>query len=201
MKAMQELMFSSTPLSEKLSSEQQNRLAAILKDHLGMSLEQVDNYTMTTLMSLLMISSVECPVKKVLDMELHALAEKAGKPVHALETFKQQLEFMEKAYPDEIMLQQLELMDEYAGLIDQMVAAFKAEDLTALMNLLKDERFHSEELEYWLLEVRNQNWAEKMPAIMQTGSTLFAVGAGHLPGEQGVIQLLQNAGYTVTPIK
>jgi uncharacterized protein YbaP (TraB family) len=31
--------------------------------------------------------------------------------------------------------------------------------------------------------------------------TFFAVGAGHLPGEQGVINLLKAEGYTVTPIR
>jgi hypothetical protein len=39
-----------------------------------------------------------------------------------------------------------------------------------------------------------------MPAMMKNESVFFAVGAAHLPGKKGVIQLLQKAGYTVQPI-
>lgn len=40
-----------------------------------------------------------------------------------------------------------------------------------------------------------------MPALMQTAPTLFVVGAGHLPGEQGMLSLLKEKGYTVEPMK
>jgi uncharacterized protein YbaP (TraB family) len=40
-----------------------------------------------------------------------------------------------------------------------------------------------------------------MPDIMKDKSILFAVGAGHLPGDQGVINLLRKKGYKVTPMK
>jgi hypothetical protein len=39
-----------------------------------------------------------------------------------------------------------------------------------------------------------------MPNIMGPRSTLFAVGAGHLAGENGVINLLKKKGYTLTPL-
>ncbi|MDY5034870.1 MAG: TraB/GumN family protein, partial [Prevotella sp.] len=47
---------------------------------------------------------------------------------------------------------------------------------------------------------RNLNWAKLMPAIMGAKPTLFAVGAGHLCGEHGMIQLLRNAGYCVEAV-
>ena len=42
---------------------------------------------------------------------------------------------------------------------------------------------------------------EKMPAIMADKPTFFAVGALHLVGENGLLQLLKNAGYTVEGLK
>ena len=39
-----------------------------------------------------------------------------------------------------------------------------------------------------------------MEAIMQKGTYFFAVGAGHLPGESGVLELLKASGYTVQPV-
>ena len=40
-----------------------------------------------------------------------------------------------------------------------------------------------------------------MEERMEQKPVFFAVGAGHLPGENGIIQLLRNHGYKVTPVK
>ena len=52
-----------------------------------------------------------------------------------------------------------------------------------------------------LVDNRNADWLTKMPEIMKKAPTFFVVGALHLPGEKGVLQLLKNAGYTVEPVK
>jgi uncharacterized protein len=51
-----------------------------------------------------------------------------------------------------------------------------------------------------LLDQRNRNWIPKISRIIQEKPTFFGVGAGHLGGKQGVISLLRDAGYTVTPL-
>jgi hypothetical protein len=51
-----------------------------------------------------------------------------------------------------------------------------------------------------LLVNRNRNWIPLMGRMMQQEIVLFAVGAGHLGGETGVIRLLRQAGYTVSPV-
>lgn len=40
----------------------------------------------------------------------------------------------------------------------------------------------------------------KLPAIMNAAPTFVAVGAGHLPGEYGLLNLLKKKGYTVEPV-
>lgn len=52
-----------------------------------------------------------------------------------------------------------------------------------------------------LIDNRNKAWAEKMPAIMSEAPTLFVVGAGHLPGDNGLLNLLQQQGYTLEDLK
>ncbi len=200
MASMQELMFTDNLLTETLSDEQQVKLNGVLQKNMNMSLEQVNNYSLNTLFSLLLVSSIECPSKKMLDLELLDLAAAQGKTIGALETFKEQTEFLSQAYPDDFMLEQLELMGEYMHIFDDMVVAYNDQDLNALMAFIEDERFYNETVQRWLLTVRNENWVKKMPAIMQANSTVFAVGAGHLAGEHGVIPLLQQAGYTVKPV-
>jgi uncharacterized protein len=51
-----------------------------------------------------------------------------------------------------------------------------------------------------LLYGRNRKWVSKMKELLPDKSLLFAVGAGHLPGEQGLINLLRRNGYTVSAV-
>ena len=48
---------------------------------------------------------------------------------------------------------------------------------------------------------RNRNWAEKLDKLMPEQSCLVCVGAAHLSGEKGLLQLLRDRGYTVEPMQ
>jgi uncharacterized protein YbaP (TraB family) len=50
------------------------------------------------------------------------------------------------------------------------------------------------------LDNRNKRWIPKLVQLMNTKTIFIAVGAGHLAGENGLIQLLRNQGYIVSPI-
>jgi uncharacterized protein YbaP (TraB family) len=52
-----------------------------------------------------------------------------------------------------------------------------------------------------LLDDRNRNWIGPITTAAGKASTFFAVGAGHLGGNTGVIELLRKAGYTVKPVQ
>ena len=52
-----------------------------------------------------------------------------------------------------------------------------------------------------LIYGRNADWVVKIPAIVSEKSTMFVVGAAHLPGERGVLELLKKAGYSVEAVK
>jgi uncharacterized protein YbaP (TraB family) len=60
--------------------------------------------------------------------------------------------------------------------------------------------FDSEKEEQILLADRNRDWIAKIGEMAKEKKSFFAVGAGHLGGEEGVITLLKAAGYKVTPI-
>lgn len=52
----------------------------------------------------------------------------------------------------------------------------------------------------FVLYDRNKNWIDKFETEFLKHSCFVAVGLAHLPGEKGVLQLLRNKGYTVTPV-
>ncbi len=58
-----------------------------------------------------------------------------------------------------------------------------------------------EEMEEQLLNARNRAWIPVIEAAAtEYGQVMVAAGAAHLPGEEGVLALLQERGWTVRPL-
>jgi uncharacterized protein YbaP (TraB family) len=84
----------------------------------------------------------------------------------------------------------------------KLVEAYMAQDLDKIDAILNETTSEEEESALdALLYARNRNWASKLQGIMPERACLVCVGAGHLPGEQGLLQLLRDAGYTVEPMQ
>jgi len=138
-----------------------------------------------------------------------------------------EMEFMEKAKARKMEMQGLETVEYQMSMFDsipyeaqaqmlvesvqagdvssaetdqmaQMVALYTAQNLNGLSELISAEEGGMGEYEDILLVNRNKNWIPVMGEQMKTKSTFFAVGAGHLGGEEGVIRLLRKEGYTLT---
>ena len=84
--------------------------------------------------------------------------------------------------------------------MDSLLSAYRRQDLAAIekLTLQDDSGFGGLES---LLYKRNANWATLFDKIALEKATLFAVGAAHLAGSKGVLQLLQDKGYTIRPLK
>lgn len=83
--------------------------------------------------------------------------------------------------------------------IDKLSEAYKRGDTTALGSMIMDE-FGStaQEVRQRLITDRNKNWMTKIEAFRGTDQRYFiVVGAGHLLGEEGLLQLLKNKGYAL----
>jgi uncharacterized protein YbaP (TraB family) len=83
----------------------------------------------------------------------------------------------------------------------EMFDAYKKQDLKKLEDLMVETDAGLAAFTDILLYRRNQNWVKKLKTLMAERSLVIAVGAGHLPGEKGVINLLRKEGYTVTPVE
>jgi hypothetical protein len=84
--------------------------------------------------------------------------------------------------------------------IKTLTNAYRSQELAKMEEMTRSDKSLAGFTEL-LLDRRNRNWVVKMQELMAGKSLVFAVGAGHLPGEQGVIKLLQKAGYKVEPVK
>ncbi|MFN0176340.1 MAG: TraB/GumN family protein [Saprospiraceae bacterium] len=80
--------------------------------------------------------------------------------------------------------------------LDEMLRLYREQDIAAMQSMIGEDSSMGP-YEDFLLKKRNQNWIPVMGKMMFEKPTLFAVGAGHLGGQYGVVTLLRKEGYRV----
>lgn len=195
---LQEMVMGKVPLSKKLAPEQLSKLNVILQKNAGMTIQQVDSFSLLTVMSLISMKSFGCTDLKFYEMNFIEMAKKRQIEVGGLETVKSQCESFENAYSDVEMIAMLE--ETSADETTKLVANYKNEDVESLYKLTTDEKIMNLKAKKYMLDDRNTNWIKIMPEQMKKESVFFAVGAAHLGGDTGIINLLRKAGYTVKPV-
>jgi len=198
-------MNNNTKLSDLLTEEEYARVTAYFKKNktmLPMSMmERLKPYFITSLIS---ESKFPCAEKDGMEQVIMKEAKKDQKPINGLETVQFQASVFD-SIPYKRQAKDLLKMIDSAGVAGdssdiQLIEVYKKQDLNKMQELTADEEGMREFLDL-LLYNRNANWVKKMPAIMRDAPALFAVGAGHLGGEKGVINLLRKSGFAVRPMK
>lgn len=140
-----------------------------------------------------------------LDGEIQKRGAEAGKEIGGFETIEDQCKAM---FGTSIMTQANELMemvrndDKASGTAIRLAKAYLSGDLNSMLAIMEDpELGGDEEWSDRMLNKRNANWVRIMAGLLPTASVLIAVGAGHLPGDKGLISLLRKEGYTVKPVE
>ena len=145
----------------------------------------------------------------LIDNSFQKYAQEKQKPIIGLETLDFQINTLFKGKTierqKELLLCIVDNPKYNEQMLDEMSKAYFALDINKLKELM-DEKENNQcdstpAENDAIFGKRNRDWLTKMPAIMSAKSTLFHVGAGHLPGDEGVLKLLTNAGYTVEAVK
>jgi len=139
------------------------------------------------------------------EMELMKLAQDQEKSIAGLETAEFQMGLFDSIPYDaqaQMLMATIKSGDTESedNQLEQMVEMYKNQDIQGMQRMVKGDEGGISEYEELLLLRRNRNWIPVMEEMMAENPTFFAVGAGHLGGNEGVIALLRKAGYTVTPI-
>lgn len=145
----------------------------------------------------------------VLDIKLAEEAKAGGKALKGLETVTDQLGAM-ASLPMEFHLRglvdSLKLGDQMDDIMETMIELYERERIAMIVPLINavteeagaDNSGYAD-FEQTMITARNQNMAQHAAPILDVGGAFIAVGALHLPGPGGVVELLRKAGYTVTP--
>ncbi|MCH2022077.1 MAG: TraB/GumN family protein [Saprospiraceae bacterium] len=163
------------------------------------------NWQPMLLQSGLYMEMIDGPVK-MYEMELTAKARKADMAFGGLETVAEQMAVFNQI-PYKVQAEELVKMVKNLkeGKGDQnefamMVTKYKEQDIDGMLESMQED-LDAMEGKDALLDDRNKKWIPKIGEISKEMPTFFAVGAGHLGGENGVIRLLRKAGYKVVAMK
>lgn len=134
---------------------------------------------------------------------LSTLAGEAKKEVIGLEKVSEQMEVFDNIpyqVQADMLYSYITETDKFKKETDEMLAIYRSANLVEMQKMMANPEYGLDKYLDLLLTNRNKNWVKQMQTIMPEKATLFAVGAGHLGGNEGVIYLLRKAGYTVKPL-
>jgi uncharacterized protein YbaP (TraB family) len=153
-------------------------------------------------MSFALIKSVGCPMPISYEEYFVRKAKIEKKEVLGLETIEDQVAVIDRATTEQQVEWLMDAVKENGNVIyDQMIDLYKKQEIEALTKIISEQMVGMKGMQDQLLDKRNQNWIPVFEQNIKQKSTFFAVGAGHLGGENGVLQLLQQKGYTLKSLE
>lgn len=188
-------------LTQSWAEAKRDSFQVALKKGFRLELSNFETLQPMVLMSSLYPKVLNCPTASY-EMFLLEQAQKRQISIVGLEKASDQLKAMGRI-PLEVQLASL-----YEMVLDP---AKSKQEFDVLWDLYKTKQMNElfektsqdpqmGEFQEFLLDQRNKNWVTQLPALMGESSRLIAVGAAHLGGSQGLLQLLKEAGYTVKPV-
>ncbi|WHO73869.1 TraB/GumN family protein [Rhizobium sp. BT03] len=202
-----------TTIDKLLSPEDYKRLETGLKQR-GIPLGAVSRMRPWMISSAVALPACEIARKakgvQFLDQKIATDAVAQGKQVKGLETLAEQIQAMADL-PIEFhlksLIETLELGDKMSDVVETMTDLYLSGDIGLTMPMLKTvtPEKQGEDSDYAAFEQRvildrNKVMAERAAPILDGGNVFMAVGALHLPGKAGVIELLRQQGFTVTAV-
>lgn len=190
-------------LSSHVSEAQYELLDEFLTSTMGTGLTTFDGMRPFILSSMVMTSQLGCAQQMSYEGHFTQKAMEQQKAVDGLESVDFQFGIFDQIpYQEQVqwLMESLEDKAKAKGELDKMVRLYVAEDMEGLYKMIADTDAYADYTAL-LLDDRNRTWQQQLDADLQApGSEFIAVGAGHLGGNAGIIQLLKDLGYAVEPV-
>ena len=203
-RAFQYALMEDDSLDRLLSADQFARVKDFFLKEFSFPIEAVKRMKPFYLASLL--SALKPSEKKVSYEEVFiAIAREEEKAIGGISTLEKEAEMLSLVDMDEQVEYLLREIAAYKNgnadaIREKMVRAYTEADLEEINALMVNSLEDFQSIYARMFTERNRQWVPRMEDMMLDQSCFFAVGVGHLPGEDGLIRLLRNQGYKVVPV-
>jgi uncharacterized protein YbaP (TraB family) len=191
-------------LNDFVSDAEYQTIDSLFIKNMGMSIGMFKRVKPSLLSAMMIPKLLDCSIQSV-DGELMRIAKEQKEEVSGLETLEYQMSVFDAIpYEDQVKELLRSANDNLAfdkATIKEMLNVYKEENITRMLSMMdEDDTSIMNEHSDKMLDIRNTNWIPEIGKFAKKEPTFFGVGAAHLAGEKGVINLLREAGYTVTPV-
>lgn len=216
MQQMQKTMMieGDTTLTSLLSPEDFATANKFCKENLMMDLSMATKLKPAFLLNNVVVAAYIKHIGKFnpqeqLDTFFQSQATTNGKKVDGLETPEFQFNLLFNGYSLErqaqLLMCTINNIDTEVESLKKLTDAYMRQDLSTMLRISEERKGNQCDPlpgeEDAMIYDRNKAWSVKLPAIMKAAPTFVAVGALHLPGEKGLLNLLKKQGYTVEAVK
>lgn len=191
-------------LEDLYSPEEYERLENYFSDTLNMPLMLLQKAKPYFLVALLYPRMMNCETPAGVEEELMKIAKESKKEIKGLETMQFQASVFDSIpyeWQAKELLKSIDSFSVYKDEFDKMLAMYKNQQLDSMESMINKSEFGADRYGDLLLTGRNKNWVKQLKTIMKNESVFVAVGAGHLLGDTGLINLLKKTGYKVEPLQ
>ena len=196
-------MHDNVKLSDLLTTEEYDRIKKYFNDHPSMipfsMMERIKPYMLTSL-----LGGFTCEKTDGMEMSIMNEAKKSNKEIKGLETTEYQASLFDSipyAQQAKELLNYVDSSEKYTKSTEELVDVYKNQDLKKIEELTTKSESGMDQYLDLLVFNRNQRWMQNLNMILRDKPSLIAVGAGHLPGDKGMLSLLKKAGFTLKPIE
>jgi uncharacterized protein len=197
-------MTDGTTIKSLLSETDYQKVSQFFKDTLKMNIGGMDKMKPFAISSMTIMKLLSCPMSSY-EETFTKMAKTENKEILGLETPQDQFAAIDKMgmkkQADMMLVKMVDDWNEGKENFQKMVKSYKEQDVEKLLEGMSKSKNADSEFQKDLLDTRNSNWIPKISKIVTEKPTFFAVGAGHLGGEKGVISLLRKQGFTVKAVK
>ena len=190
-------------LKDLYTADEYQKVESYFRDSVGMPMMMLQSIKPYFLVAMLYPKMMNCKNASGIEEELMKMAKENKKEIKGLETIQFQASVFDSIpyeWQAKELLKNIDSFSLYKHEFDTMLLQYKNQQLSAMEKLISKSEFGGEKYDDILLNNRNKNWVAQLKNIMNKESVFVAVGAGHLVGEKGLLNLLKKEGYKVEPL-
>ena len=188
-------------LQDELGPATWGKLVALLGEKEAMGLTRFKTFVAT-----MRVQMHGLEITPGVDIGVIERANKSSKPLAYLEEGSLQMRLLEKWMTAGVVAAMIDNVGKLKSVNDGLVAAYRAGDEAALLAIAEDDSSAASmgmtekdatQMEFEMLEQRNQSWIAPIEKLAAVGPAFIAVGAMHLVGDKSVVKMLEARGWKV----
>ncbi|MEP7039598.1 MAG: TraB/GumN family protein [Acidobacteriota bacterium] len=193
-------------LSDFYTKEQYAKVGELVQNSLGAPIENFKNFKPFFVQVIAVTSPkfLGCSQASSYDLSFLQYAQTKQKPIEGLETVAIQTATIDsiplKKQADDLYKAALE-PEKSSAEFKKMLEIYKTQNSDKLFEFMQTQMKDDTAFQTNLLDKRNTSWIPKIEKAVKEKPSFIAVGAGHLGGKTGVLNLLRAKGYKVRAIK